>query len=63
MKVGDLIECKETAQRGVIVRSRTTIGGDEPIVQISYGVDWFTTNLEKPAWMYPHQMKVVKPHG
>ena len=62
MKVGDLIECKETAERGVIVSTRTSIGGRDPIVRIAYGVDWFTSDLDKPAWIDPAEMKVIKPY-
>tara|TARA_R100000664_G_scaffold32892_3_gene48683 strand:- start:6065 stop:6256 length:192 start_codon:yes stop_codon:yes gene_type:complete len=62
MKVGDLIECKKTAERGVIVSTRTSIGGREPIIRIAYGVDWFTTNDGKPAWIEPSDMKVIKPY-
>ena len=60
MKVGDLIECKETAERGVIISTRTSIGGRDPIVRISYGVDWLDSSLGKPAWIEPDAMKVIK---
>ena len=62
MKVGDLIECKETAERGVIVSTRTSIGGRDPIIRIAYGVDWFTAQLDKPTWIDPSEMKVIKPY-
>ena len=60
MKVGDLIECKETAERGVIVSTRTSIGGLDPIIRVAYGVDWLTADLGKPAWIEPDAMKVIK---
>ena len=62
VKVGDLIECKQTSERGVIVSTRTSIGGRDPIIRITYGVDWFTSNLDKPSWTEPSGIKVIKPY-
>ena len=60
MRVGDLIECRTTSERGIIVSTRTSIGGKDPIISVSYGIDWFTANLDKPAWIEPDTMKVIK---
>ena len=60
MKIGDLIECRETSERGVIVRTRLSFGTSKATVITSYGIDWFTANLDKPAWIDPAEMKVIK---
>jgi len=63
MKIGDLIECVATRERGTITSSRTTFGGTETAVVITYGIHWFSSNLNMPTWTYVDQLKVIEPCG
>ena len=63
MKIGDLIECVETHERGTIISSRTNLGGEALSVVITYGIDWFSSNLNMPTWTYVDQLKVIEPCG
>ena len=60
MRVGDLIECRTTSERGIIVSTRTSLGGKDPIISIAYGIEWFTVNLDKPSWIAPDTLKVIE---
>tara|TARA_R110001583_G_scaffold84076_2_gene221426 strand:- start:179 stop:370 length:192 start_codon:yes stop_codon:yes gene_type:complete len=60
VRVGDLIECRSSSERGIIVSTRTSIGGGDPIIRVAYGIDWFTANLDKPSWIAPDTLKVIE---
>ena len=60
MKVGDLIECRSTSERGVIVSTRTSIGGEDAIIRVAYGVEWFTANLGKSSWITADTLQVIE---
>ena len=62
MKIGDLIECIVTRERGTIISSRTNLGGDTTAVVITYGIDWFSSNLNMPVWTSVDQLKVIEPY-
>jgi hypothetical protein len=60
VRVGDLIECRSTSERGVIVSTRTSIGGEDPIIRVTYGVEWFTANLDKPSWITADTLQIIE---
>ena len=60
MKTGDLVECRETKKKGFVVGIRTSIGGNDPIVRMSYSVEWLEGNLGRNPWLPAHTLKVIK---
>jgi len=59
MKIGDIIECLQTQDQGTIVSSRATFGGREDVIKMSFGIDWYNGDDEKPRWTNPDSLKVI----
>ena len=60
MKMGDLVECRHTKDRGFIVGTRTSIGGKGPAISVAYSIDWLAKSTEKDSWIPSDKLKVVK---
>ena len=60
MKMGDLVECRDTKDRGFIVGTRTSIGGKGPTISIAYSIDWLCESADKDSWIFSDTLEVVK---